>query len=65
MNPPRFTDEQLLAIYHDPRPLRVIGAEMVPPLGQPRLSAMLKRLKLPTRSRVGKYPGRGRKGEAA
>lgn len=51
----RFTDDELRAIYADPRTLQDIGASLDPPIGQSRLSQMLKRLGLPTRPRVGKY----------
>lgn len=49
--PRRLSDAELLAIWHDPRPLAEIGAAMTPPLGQTRLSAMLGRLGLGRRAK--------------
>lgn len=49
--PRRLSDAELLAIWHDPRPLAEIGAAMTPPLGQTRLSAMLGRLRLGRRAK--------------
>ena len=49
--PRRLSDAELRAFWHDPRPLAEIGAEMTPPPGQTRLSAMLGRLGLGRRAK--------------